>query len=135
MTNLEIGTKTTAVVASVMGAFLLVVVTLAAASAQTVSAPDGASVLVQRFRVSWEPRTEGATPTIGGWVHNDSGLRVTDVRLRVEGLDADRRPVGETFAWTQGDIPPGGQGYFVCPTLPGAATYRISVVSVDEVSH
>src|SRR5437660_4592861 len=32
-------------------------------------------------------------------VRNDSRYRVTDVRLQVEGLNADRQPVGRTFAW------------------------------------
>jgi hypothetical protein len=41
------------------------------------------------FRVSWAPPTDGAG-TIKGSVFNDSQDRVTDVGLRIEGLDADR---------------------------------------------
>ncbi len=86
------------------------------------------------FRVSWEPRTAGGVPTIGGHVHNDSPYRVTDVRLRVEGLDADDQPVGRTFAWAIGDVVPGGEMSFVVETMPGAVNYRIAVHSYNVVS-
>jgi hypothetical protein len=86
------------------------------------------------FRVSWEPATDRVASRIEGRVHNDSRFRVTDVRLQVEGLDADGQPVGRTFAWALGDIGAGGETSFVVEGLPGAATYRIAVHSFDVVS-
>src|SRR4030095_9839134 len=88
------------------------------------------------FRVSWAPQVNGATrtPRIEASVHNDSRYRVTDVRLRVEGLDADNHPVGQRFAWAFGDIAPGGETAFVVESIPGAVTYRITVISFDLVS-
>ena len=86
------------------------------------------------FHVTWAPRALGVAPTIEGHVHNDSTLRVTDVRLQVEGLDADSRPVGQRFAWALGDIVPGGETSFVIETIPGAVNYRITVISYDVVS-
>jgi hypothetical protein len=87
------------------------------------------------FRVTWEPRTDSvAARTIQGHVYNDSPLRVTDVRLQVEGLGADDHPVGKTFAWALGDIVPSGETSFVVDSMPGAVTYRIGVVSYDVVS-
>jgi hypothetical protein len=73
-------------------------------------------------------------PTIKGNVFNDSPYRVTDVRLQIDGLDADRRLVGRRLAWAFGDIVPGGETSFVAEPLPGAVDYRITVVSYDLVS-
>ena len=88
------------------------------------------------FRVSWAPQENGATrtPRIQASVHNDSPYRVTDVRLRVEGLDADNHPVGRRNAWALGDIAPGGDTAFVVESMPGAVNYRITVISFDLVS-
>ena len=86
------------------------------------------------FRVSWAPPTEGVVSSIKGSVFNDSPYRVTDVRLQVEGLDPDRQPVGRTLVWAFGDIAPGGETSFVAEPMPGAVSYRITVVSYDLVS-
>ena len=85
------------------------------------------------FRVSWTP-PEGAVSTLKGSVFNDSPYRVTDVRLQIEGLDAERHPVGHRLAWAIGDIVPGGETWFAAEPLPGAVTYQITVVSYDLVS-
>jgi len=88
------------------------------------------------FRVSWEPEPEGATPTprIEAVVHNDSRYRVTDVQLRVEGLNADNHEVGQRVVWALGDIAPSGETSVVAESIPGAVNYRITVVSFDLVS-
>ena len=88
----------------------------------------------EAFHVSWEPGPNPQMRRIQGRVHNDSRFRVTDVRLQVEGLDANTQPVGRTFAWALGDIGPGGETSFVVESMPGAATYRITVDSFDVVS-
>ena len=87
-----------------------------------------------QFHVSWEPPADGLPATIKGRVFNDSSYRVTDVRLRVEGLDADHHSVGRRLAWAIGDIGPRGQTFFVAEPLPGAVSYEITVVSYDLVS-
>jgi len=86
------------------------------------------------FRVSWQPQTEGIVRRIEGRVQNPSRFRVTNVRLRVEGLDADSAPVAQRFTWTFGDIVPGGEASFVVDGIPGAVSYRIAVYSFDVVS-
>ncbi len=86
------------------------------------------------FQVSWAPPTAGVVSSIKGSVFNDSPYRVTDVRLQVEGLDADHHLVGRTLAWAIGDIAPGGETSFVAEPMPGAVSYRITVVSYDLVS-
>jgi hypothetical protein len=88
------------------------------------------------FRVSWGPQANGKTPTarIEASVHNDSPYRVTDVELAVEGLSADQQSVGQRFVWALGDIDPGSESSFVTEAMPGAVTYRITVISFDIVS-
>jgi len=85
------------------------------------------------FRVSWAP-TDGVVSTIKGSVFNESPYRVTDVRLEVEGLDADRHAVGRVLVWAFGDIAPAGETFFTAEPVSGAVTYRITVVSYDIVS-
>jgi hypothetical protein len=86
------------------------------------------------FRVSWHPSTGAPIPTIEGQVANPSTAWVTDVRLRVEGLDAAGQAVGTTFTSTLGDILPGGEAPFLVEPVPGAVDYRISVASFYVVS-
>ena len=109
------------------GFALMLVATVAWGQAQRPPATDA-------FRVSWDRETDPVDRRIEGRVHNDSPFRVTDVRLEVQGLDAGGRPVGRTFAWALGDIAPGGDSSFVTEAVPGAVTYRITVVSYDVVS-
>ena len=108
---------------------LALVLMAAAAWGQGAGQPANGS-----FRVSWEPRTTGVIPTIQGNVRNDSGVRVTDVRLQVEGLDAGGRPMGGRVAWALGNIVPGGESSFVVESVAGAVSYRIAVVSFAVVS-
>ena len=86
------------------------------------------------FRVSSQPEPDPVASRIEGRVHNDSRFRVTDVRLQVDGLDADGQLVGRTFAWALGDIAAGGETSFVFEGMRGAVTYRMAVYSFDVVS-
>src|SRR5262245_50660754 len=87
------------------------------------------------FKVSWEDSLLGGREAaIKGHIDNRSQLRVGDVHLRVETLDAAGRVVGESFGWVMGDVAPGGRGYFVVRvTVPGA-DYRVTVESYDAIS-
>jgi hypothetical protein len=86
------------------------------------------------FRVSWQSERDPVASRIEGIVHNESVLRVTDVRVRIEGVDAASQPVGLAFAWAVGDIEPGGDTSFVFDAIPNAVNYRFAVVSYDVVS-
>lgn len=113
------------------GVLGLVLVTLAAAPAWA----QGDEAQGERwFRVSWEPSKYRLLLTIRGQVQNDSPYRVTNVRLQIDGLGADSRPVGRTFVWAVGDIAPGGRTSFAAEPIPGSVTYQVRVVSWDLVS-
>jgi hypothetical protein len=109
----------------------IVVVTLAMLLVASVAQAQGP--VAPTFRVTWEPRA-GSPPTISGTVHNDSPHRVTNVRLRVEGLDGEGRPVGQRLTWAYGSIGPGATTSFVVERVPSAIDYRITVQSFDLVS-
>lgn len=108
--------------------------------ALVVSAPaadglaQGIAPSAEGLRVTWQPRQYAVVPAIEGYVQNDTVYRVSAVRLRIEGLDANGQAVGETSTWTFGAIPPGGRGHFVVPPVPRATTYRITVTAFDRVS-
>jgi hypothetical protein len=112
-----------------LGLGVALVLTTAVAWGQSRDRPASDS-----FRVTWQPRATGVLPTIEGHVYNASSVWVTDVRLQVEGLDAEGHVVGRRFAWALGDIVPGGESSFVVDTVGGAAGYRITVVSFAVVS-
>ena len=109
------------------GVALMLVATVASGQDQRPPAPDA-------FRVTWQRETDPVASRIEGRVHNASPFRVTDVRVEVQGLDADSRLVGRTFTWAIGDIPPGDQTSFVFEAIPDAVNYRFAVVSYDVVS-
>ena len=69
------------------GVALMLVTAVASAQDQWLPAADA-------FRVSWQRETDPVAPRIVGRVHNDSPFRVTDVRLEVQGLDANRQGRG-----------------------------------------
>ena len=99
-----------------------------------VLAQGTATPAADALRVTWQPRQYTVVPAIEGYVQNESVFRVSSVRLRVEGFDANGQAVGETSTWAFGTIAPGGRGHFVVPNVPGATTYRITVTSFDRVS-
>jgi hypothetical protein len=70
---------------------------------------------------------------VEGFVYNNLPWRITNVRLRVESLDATGAVTGETSGWVVGDVKSGGRGYFYVPVTARGATYRASVQSFDKV--
>jgi hypothetical protein len=87
------------------------------------------------FSVSWEPHLIGGRDAaVKGYVDNRSRLRVGDVHLRVETLDARGKVIGEAFGWVTGDLAAGGRGYFVVRVGVPGPTYRVTVESYDAIS-
>ena len=86
------------------------------------------------FSVSWTPATDGTIARIRGQVRNTSSYRVTNVRLQIDGLNADNGPAGRKLAWAIGDIEPGGTTFFSIEPIPGSASYQIRVISWDLVA-
>jgi hypothetical protein len=86
------------------------------------------------FRVSLPPSPEGGKSRISGEVRSQAPYRVTNVRIEIEGLNADNGPAGRTFAWAVGDLPPGGATFFAVQPIRGSVSYRGGVMPGDLVS-
>ena len=110
---------------------LVVTALVAALAAPAVAADPGAP----SFRVEWGPPAESADDgVLRGWVVNDSMVRVGDVRLLVETVDAEGRVIGQSFGWVIGDVPGGGRGYFMVRITTLGAGYRVRVESYDAIA-
>jgi hypothetical protein len=80
---------------------------------------------------------EAQNPTRGraveGYVYNNLPWRITNVRVRVETLDATGAVTGESSGWVVGGVKGGGRAYFYVPVSSPAASYRASVQSYHKV--
>jgi hypothetical protein len=87
------------------------------------------------FRIEVDKPQPGARgPGIGGFVYNDTGGRVIDVRLRVEVLDAGGNLVAESFGWVYGSVGARDRAWFWVPLKSRGQEYRVSVYSFDRMS-
>ena len=114
---------------------LRMIVVVAGVSAPIVAdAQTPATGTQGHFRFELE---EAQTPHRGrgveGYLYNGLPWRITNVRLRIESLDAAGTVTGEGSGWVLGDVRAGGRGYFFVLVSPGASTYRATVQSFDRV--
>jgi hypothetical protein len=91
-----------------------------------VSAPP-----VSELRVEWETVPRGDSAVVRGYVFNDRRLRVENVRLRIEQLDASARTVATRATWVPGTLTYGDRRYFETAVPAAGAAYRVSVESFD----
>jgi hypothetical protein len=86
------------------------------------------------FRAEAEPDILGRRgPAIVGWLYNDHNFVISNVRVRVDVLDAGGQPVGNGEAWVYGNVPARGRAYFFVPVPRYAAAYRVTVVRYDRL--
>ena len=97
--------------------------------------PAQEAVDASSLRLRWDvdPPAQGLQ-TVCGRVFNDQQMAARRVRVRVEGLDqrgeVTRRRDGDVL----GQISSRSAGLFCVSMAAGAATYRVTVVSVDWVT-
>lgn len=96
-------------------------------------AQDAVDASSPRLRWDVDPPAQGLQ-TVCGRVFNDQQMAARRVRVRVEGLDergeVTRRRDGDVL----GQISSRSAGLFCVSMAAGAATYRVTVVSVDWVA-
>jgi hypothetical protein len=86
------------------------------------------------FRAEAEPDQLGRRgPAIAGWLYNERDISVTNVRVRVEVLDAAGQAVGNGEGYVYGSLPARGRAYFFVPVLRYGERYRISVTRFDRL--
>ena len=119
---------------SLMTVLRMVVVVAAVAGPVGADAQTPATPAESHFRFELD---EAQTPHRGrgveGYLYNGLPWRITNIRLRIESLDATGTVTGEGSGWVLGDVKAGGRGYFFVLVSPGAATYRATVQSFDRV--
>ena len=84
------------------------------------------------FHVESTPR-RGGRPAVEGYIYNERSAWLSDVRVRVEVLDANGNTVEQAVGWVSGNIGPRGRGYFAVAVKRLGTAYRVSVVSFDVV--
>ena len=83
------------------------------------------------FTLEWQPLERRGKPVVSGYVTNQWGIGVSNVRLRVEALDAAGNVSATDIGYVFGDVTPGAHVYFEVPVRQKAASYRVSVLSFD----
>ena len=78
-----------------------------------------------------EPGPQAGRQTITGYVYNDYGRSIGNVRLLVEGLDAGREPADRRIFYVNGSVPAFGRAYFSFTVAGASPSYRVSVHSFE----
>src|SRR5258707_6987094 len=86
------------------------------------------------FRFELEQAEGPRGLAVEGYLYNRLPWRITNVRLRVESVDADGAVTASASGWVDGDVKGGGgRAYFYVPVESPAATDRAPVQSFDKV--
>jgi hypothetical protein len=72
-------------------------------------------------------------PAVSGWLYNDRGYGVSNVRLRVEVMDATGGVLATGEGWLYGNVPGRGRGYFFVIVPRRGEGYRVTVLSFDRL--
>ena len=83
------------------------------------------------FKLEWQPDERRGRPVVTGYVTNQWGIGVNNVRMRVEALDTGGVVTATYIGYVFGDVTPGTRAYFEVPVAQKAASYRVSVLSYD----
>jgi hypothetical protein len=114
---------------------LLVALTLALFTAPVALAQFESTAGADRyFRIESEVKQTKRGTAVSGYLYNSNGMTAERVLLRVDGLDAAGQVVSSTRAYVLGGVPRYNRAYFDVRVPPGAASYRVSVVSFDFVN-
>jgi hypothetical protein len=82
------------------------------------------------FALEWGGGERRGKPNVNGYIVNNYRVRASNVRLRIDSLDAAGTPIATTDAWVP-DVPAGGRVYFEAPVRQRAPRYRVTITSWD----
>lgn len=108
-------------------------------SASSVSAGTQSTVgygtygLDSYFKLEWQADERGGKPIVSGYVTNQWGYTVRNLRLRVEALDAAGGITASYIGFVNGYVNPGAHVYFEVPVNEKAPKYRVVALSWDPV--
>ena len=85
-----------------------------------------------RFRIDAQTvQSKKGTPVYSGYIYNDGGGGVANVRLLVETLDAEGKVIGQAQGEALGSMLGRDRLYFEVPLQATGASYRVRVQSWD----
>ena len=85
------------------------------------------------FKLEWQADERRGKPVVSGYVTNQWGYTVRNLRLRVEALDAAGGITASYIGFVTGYVNPGSHVYFEVPVNEKAPKYRVVVLSYDPV--
>ena len=121
-----------ALIQAVRTRLLASIVALATLAGVPIAASALSATPVSGLRADWEQMSRGDRAVIRGYVYNGHQMRVENVRLRIEQLDAAARPVASRVAFVVGTIPHDDRGYFEVVMPAADAAYRVTIESFDR---
>jgi hypothetical protein len=95
--------------------------------AQPIYAPETTD---RYFKVEFQVTQKRKGPAVEGYVYNRGRQAAQRVRLQIERVDAAGAVVGSSSIWIPGEVPMESRAFFSA-SVPGAASYRVQVVSFD----
>ena len=114
---------------------MLAVLGMIAATIGTATVPGQTAIVGEQppFEFQLE-QTEGYRGlAVQGYVYNPLQWRITNVRVRVDSLDANGTLLASASGWVQGDVSARGRAYFYVPIATPAPAYRATVQTFDRV--
>ena len=82
------------------------------------------------FGLEWAGGERRGRPNVTGYVVNNYRLGASNIRLRIDSLDAAGRPVATTSGFVA-EAPPGGRVYFDVAVKERAPRYRVTITGWD----
>jgi hypothetical protein len=82
------------------------------------------------FSLEWSGGERRGRPNVNGYVVNNYRVRASNLRLRIDSLDAGGKSIATTDAYVA-DVPPGGRVYFEAAVKQPAPRYRVTITSWD----
>ncbi|HKA59997.1 MAG TPA: hypothetical protein VKD28_15355 [Gemmatimonadales bacterium] len=114
------------------GLLAMTITTIAGSVVATAQTPVADAQAPFRFELDQTNGPRGLG--VEGYVYNGLPSRITNVRLRVDSVDAKGTVTASTSGWVVGDVKAGGRGYFYVAVSSPATTYRATVQSFDKVA-
>jgi hypothetical protein len=112
--------------------FLMTITTIAGSVVAKAQTPTADAQAPFRFELAQADGPRGLG--VEGYVCNGHSWRISNVRLRVDSVDASGTVTASASGWVMGDVKAGGRGYFYVPVSSSATTYRATVQSFDKVA-
>jgi hypothetical protein len=112
--------------------FAMTITTMAGPGVTRAQTPTADAETPFRFELAQASGPRG--PGVEGYVYNSLPWLISNVRLRVDSVDATGTVTDSALGWVLGNVRAGGRGYFFVPVSSPAKTYRASVQSFDKVA-